>query len=207
MAFADGLPHELHRLTSHLREFFHDLGIRLSPLLCHGIGHLQRRQESQHRQASLGAIQCLNLALFVEAEHERMIGRVQIEPLHITSSSFSMKSGSLDTLKVLMRCGLRQLHCVACVGARCVVAIISASLARGKRLETPPTRTVVIQRVHAACGEALSPIQHGRTRRLECLGQRRSVSQHTVSSMLPSLAVPRARLAWCLGGFVTNSRE
>jgi hypothetical protein len=25
--------------------------------------------------------------------------------------------------------------------------------------------------------------------------------------MLPSLATPRARLAWRLGGFVTNSRE
>ena len=36
---------------------------------------------------------------------------------------------------------------------------------------------------------------------------RRSVSQHTVSSMLPSFAAPRARLAWRLGGFVTNPRE
>ena len=36
---------------------------------------------------------------------------------------------------------------------------------------------------------------------------RRSVDQHTVSSMRPSFAAPRARLAWRLGGFVTNSRE
>jgi len=36
---------------------------------------------------------------------------------------------------------------------------------------------------------------------------RRSVSQHTVSSMLPSLTAPHACLAWRLGGFVTNSRE
>ena len=36
---------------------------------------------------------------------------------------------------------------------------------------------------------------------------RRSVGQHTVSSMPPSLAAPRSRLAWRLGGFVTNSCE
>ena len=36
---------------------------------------------------------------------------------------------------------------------------------------------------------------------------RRSVGQHTVSSMLPSFAAPRARLAWHPGGFVTNSLE
>ncbi|MFY4730892.1 NADPH-dependent FMN reductase [Nitrospira sp. BLG_2] len=36
---------------------------------------------------------------------------------------------------------------------------------------------------------------------------RRSVGRHTVSSMPSSLAVPRARLAWRLGGFVTNRHE
>src|SRR6266852_5053308 len=36
---------------------------------------------------------------------------------------------------------------------------------------------------------------------------RRSVGQHTVSSMPPSLAAPCARLAWRLGGFVTNPHE
>ena len=35
---------------------------------------------------------------------------------------------------------------------------------------------------------------------------RRSVGQHTVSSMPLSLATPRARLAWRLSGFVTNLR-
>ena len=36
---------------------------------------------------------------------------------------------------------------------------------------------------------------------------RRSVGQHTVSSMPPSLTAPRARLACRLGGFVTTPRE
>jgi hypothetical protein len=36
---------------------------------------------------------------------------------------------------------------------------------------------------------------------------RRSVGRHTVSSMPSSLATPRARLAWRLGGFVTNRHE
>ena len=35
---------------------------------------------------------------------------------------------------------------------------------------------------------------------------RRSVGQHTVSSMPRSLAAPCARLAWRLIGFVTNPR-
>jgi hypothetical protein len=36
---------------------------------------------------------------------------------------------------------------------------------------------------------------------------RRSVGRHTVSSMPPFLAAPRARLAWRLGGLVTNRHE
>jgi len=35
----------------------------------------------------------------------------------------------------------------------------------------------------------------------------RSVGQHTVSSMLPSLAAPRACLAWRLRDFATNRHE
>ena len=36
---------------------------------------------------------------------------------------------------------------------------------------------------------------------------RRSIGQHTVSSMLLFLAAPRARLVWRLGGFGTSPRE
>ena len=36
---------------------------------------------------------------------------------------------------------------------------------------------------------------------------RRSVGRQTVSSMPSFLAAPRARLAWRLGGFVTNRHE
>ena len=36
---------------------------------------------------------------------------------------------------------------------------------------------------------------------------RRSVGQHTVSSMPPSLAAPRACLAWRLRDFATNRHE
>jgi hypothetical protein len=45
-------------------------------------------------------------------------------------------------------------------------------LAAGQRLETPPARTVTIKRFDTAFGKALPPIQHGRTRCLEFLGQR-----------------------------------
>jgi len=52
----------------------------------------------------------------------------------------------------------------------------------------------------AAIGD--SPLRHARTRRA-----RRSVGQHTVSSMPPSLATPRACLAWRLRDFATNRHE
>jgi hypothetical protein len=43
----------------------------------------------------------------------------------------------------------------------------------------------------------------------QCAGgrARRSVGQHTVSSMPPSLAAPRARLAWRLRDFATNRHK
>lgn len=36
---------------------------------------------------------------------------------------------------------------------------------------------------------------------------RRLGGQHTISSMPPFFATPRARFAWSLGGFVTNRLE
>ena len=42
-AFAHSLSRQLHRLSSHVREFLHNLGIRLRSFLGGLIGHLQRR--------------------------------------------------------------------------------------------------------------------------------------------------------------------
>src|SRR6202035_2807622 len=75
-------------------------------------------------------------------------------------SSFSIKSGSFESLNVLSKCGfkplacqtrctdalltpqtsamLRQLHCVACFGALCVLVIIAASWARASGLKLRP---------------------------------------------------------------------
>jgi len=36
-----------------------------------------------HRQAWLGPVQCLNLAFLIHAEHQSMLGRVEIESDHI----------------------------------------------------------------------------------------------------------------------------
>jgi hypothetical protein len=36
-----------------------------------------------HGQAGLGAIERLDLALFVDAQHQRLVGRIEIEPDHV----------------------------------------------------------------------------------------------------------------------------
>jgi len=37
-----------------------------------------------HRQHRLGAIERLNLRLFIDREHDRVVGRIQVEAHHIT---------------------------------------------------------------------------------------------------------------------------
>ena len=59
------------------------------------------------RQAFLRAVQGLNLALLVDAQHDRVLRRVEVQPT--TSTSFSANCGSLESLKVLTRCGCRPL--------------------------------------------------------------------------------------------------
>jgi hypothetical protein len=67
------------------------------------------RGGGQHRQARLGPVQGLDLTLFIHAEHDRAFGRVQVEPdpLMSTSWTFSMNSGSPETLTVSSRWGWR----------------------------------------------------------------------------------------------------
>lgn len=56
------------------------------------------------QQSWLGAVQGLNLVLFVDAEHQRLLREIQIEPHHIRE--FSKNRGSLESLNPLMRCGV-----------------------------------------------------------------------------------------------------
>lgn len=55
-------------------------------------------------QPRLGAIQGLNLALFVDAQDDPVLWGVKKTP--ITSVSFSTKRGSRDSFKLRTRCGL-----------------------------------------------------------------------------------------------------
>ena len=56
------------------------------------------------RQARRRALQGLDLALFIETEHQRLGGRIQIQPP--TSVSLARKCGSRESLKLPVRCGL-----------------------------------------------------------------------------------------------------
>src|SRR5512134_3841808 len=66
-----------------------------------------------HRQAGLGAVERLNLALFVHRQHDRMRRRVDIEADHVLNLSANF--GSLESLNWRTRCGarpwLRQMRC------------------------------------------------------------------------------------------------
>ena len=59
-----------------------------------------------HGQHRLGAIQSLNLALLIDREHDGVVGGGQIEAT--TSRTFSTKNGSVESLKLLLRCGCRE---------------------------------------------------------------------------------------------------
>ncbi len=60
---------------------------------------LARAQRQQRR----GAIERLNLALFIDRQEQRAVGRVRYSPT--MSRTLSMNSGSFDSLKVSTRCG------------------------------------------------------------------------------------------------------
>ena len=64
------------------------------------VGHSFHITKS-HGQHRLGPIESLNLRLLIDTEHDRVVRRVQVEPHHIPD--FSMKNGSLDSLKFFVR--------------------------------------------------------------------------------------------------------
>lgn len=56
------------------------------------------------RQSGLGAVQRLDLALFIETKNDGILRWSEINPT--TSVSFSRNLGSRESLKLLVRCGL-----------------------------------------------------------------------------------------------------
>ena len=66
-----------------------------------------------HREQRLGAIQRLDLRFLVDAEHQRVVRRVEIEADDV--AHLVDKQGSADSLKVSLRCGwsenARQMRC------------------------------------------------------------------------------------------------
>ncbi len=72
----------------------------------------------------------------------------------------------------------------------------------------PPTALARIIHERFCCNRGLAAATSLRAAFQQAGGRaRRSVGQHTVSSMPPSLAPPRARLAWRLRNFATNRHE
>jgi len=56
-----------------------------------------------HGEDGLGAVERLDLRLLVDAEHERFVGGLRYRPT--ISRTFSMNSGSFESLNVSVRCG------------------------------------------------------------------------------------------------------
>ena len=145
-----------------------------------------------HRQAGLCAIKRLNLALFVDAEHQRVIGRVHIEANHILQ--LRDKIGIVRQLERLEQMRLQAVGMPDALHRRLAdsaeLGHAAAAPLRGlrwsalrpgnnlgclgvrQRRETPPARTVVIKSLDTAFGKAPPPIDHGRTRGVEFPGQR-----------------------------------
>ena len=68
------------------------------------VGH-RLRAARDHRQRGLGAVQGLHRGLLVRAQHDRPSGGFRYSPT--TSTNFSSKRGSLDSLNVSTRCGFK----------------------------------------------------------------------------------------------------
>jgi hypothetical protein len=66
------------------------------------VGHALDVAEA-HRHRGLRPLERLDLALLVDAEHERVVGRVEVEPA--MSRTFSTNSGSVESVKLFVRCG------------------------------------------------------------------------------------------------------
>ena len=57
-----------------------------------------------HRQQRLRALPGLDLTLLIDTQYETVIGRVRVAAPP-TSRTFSMKNGSVESLKAFERCG------------------------------------------------------------------------------------------------------
>ena len=145
-----------------------------------------------HRQAGLGAVKRLNLALFVDAEHQRVIGWVHIEANHILQ--LLDKIGIVRQLERLEQMRLQAVGMPDALHRRLADAAglghAAATPLRGvrrgalrpgddlgcfgarQRRETPSARTVVIKRFDTAFGKAPPPIDYGRSRCVKFPGQR-----------------------------------
>ena len=75
---------------------------RRRPVALVVVGH-RSRAAALERQARLGPVQSLDLALLVHAQHKRVLGRIPVQAT--TSRSFSTNLGSLLSLNVLTRWG------------------------------------------------------------------------------------------------------
>jgi hypothetical protein len=111
-----------HRLVDGLQELAKlDCSMPLMQLADHGASfEVERREQvgravaqivrraplglaGTHRQHWLAAVERLNLRLFIHAQDQRAVGRVEVSPT--MSRNFSMNSGSLESLKPSVRWG------------------------------------------------------------------------------------------------------
>ena len=58
-----------------------------------------------HRQDRLGTFQRLDLALLIHTQHQRLVGRIKVAPYDVATCS--TKNGSVESLKLLLRCGCK----------------------------------------------------------------------------------------------------
>jgi hypothetical protein len=87
-----------HRAIQHVQGGEQRGGAVALAVVCHGSALTQFQ-----RQSWLSAVECLDLRFLVDGRDHRMGGRIHVDA--VTSSTSAAKAGSVERLKVRMRCG------------------------------------------------------------------------------------------------------
>jgi hypothetical protein len=141
-----------------------------------------------HRQPRLGAIECLNQALLVDAQHQGFVRRVEVEAddiLHLSTNCLSF-----DNLKPRVRCGFSpcafQIRCTLVwprPTARAIVRVLQCVAAAGFSRSVFSTTSAIFSAVKG--GLRPGRVASHRNPSIPC-ARYRSCHRHTDGLLLPT---------------------
>ena len=141
-------------------------------------------------QTWLGAVERLDLAFLINRYHHSVRERVHVEAYDVLD--LAANAGSLDFLKVPMRCGWRRLACqMRCTALRLIPTTLATIATRpvGRRFGLLPHKAVANTRAMVAGGNGILP-------GLRVLSRKQTVNAFLCQSAFAS-AIPKAGLCHC----------